>query len=839
LILCLVAHAQSNGGVSDRVGKTYRNVLERAENGIAQDVIVVFDYTNIRRIVASADPPHSFADSQLSIAQSFRARRREVFDSMPGSAIEELESHEHLPTSLARIHDAEGLRALLESPHVIGVNENRRVRPMLAESLPLIEQPQVAVRGSIGSGSTVAVIDTGIDYTRSAFGSCSAPGVPATCRVIVSQSFVANDNQLDPDGHGTNVGAIVAGVAPGAKLISLRVFAAGGGGASDADIQRALNWVIANKSTYNIVSVNMSLGGGREYAPVTNSGDTYVALFAQVRAAGILPIVSAGNDAYKDSIQRIAAAAGAVSVGAVYDSSVGPASWRVGCSDQITATDLVTCFSNSASFLTVLAPGAYASAAGISMAGTSQASPHVAGAVAVLRSAFPGDSLDAVINRLKIGVPVTDPRNDVTTPRLNMKLAMSTTQSCTWVVSPLRTDVGYTGGSFNVSVTGASGCTWSAQSAAANAEWIVVTSGATGTSTGTVSVSVGPNRYAASRIGTVTVAGQALEIAQEGSSANSSDVLANGNFELGQTNWTESSPRGYNIIAGSTSADGLPWDISGNKTQLAWFCGYNTCSERIYQELNIPTDAQSATLRFRYWTQTAETTADSAYDSLQIVVESPPNGTSYALTPLSNLSRSATWQYSPQYDLSRFRGQRIRVALVGTTDGSLATSFYVDDISLMVQGAAADTLAPSVPAQLRAIPTADSAISLTWSASSDNIAVTAYRIFRDGMQIATVGNVVSFRDSGLRVGVAYVYAVSACDLAGNCSSQSANVSALTVSTIRPATDNPVEYLSGAAGGDYHEGQLVGICRQYWCSKVLGVSQRGAGSDGIKHRRIVF
>ena len=81
-------------------------------------------------------------------------------------------------------------------------------------------------------------------------------------------------------------------------------------------------------------------------------------------------------------------------------------------------------FSNSADFLTLLAPGSLITAAGISMEGTSQAAPHVAGAIAVLCEAYPSESTDAITNRLTItGVPVNDPGNGITKPRLDLFIA--------------------------------------------------------------------------------------------------------------------------------------------------------------------------------------------------------------------------------------------------------------------------------------------------------------------------------------------------------------------------------------------------------------------------------
>jgi hypothetical protein len=87
--------------------------------------------------------------------------------------------------------------------------------------------------------------------------------------------------------------------------------------------------------------------------------------------------------------------------------------------------DKITCFSNSSSFVSVLAPGAAITAANITMTGTSQASPHVAGALAVLRSAFPSEALNATVARVTdTGPQIKDPRNGVVKRRLDLKAAL-------------------------------------------------------------------------------------------------------------------------------------------------------------------------------------------------------------------------------------------------------------------------------------------------------------------------------------------------------------------------------------------------------------------------------
>jgi chitodextrinase len=81
----------------------------------------------------------------------------------------------------------------------------------------------------------------------------------------------------------------------------------------------------------------------------------------------------------------------------------------------------------------------------------------------------------------------------------------------------------------------------------------------------------------------------------------------------------------------------------------------------------------------------------------------------------------------------------------------------------------ADTIAPSTPASLTATATSSSTVALAWGASTDNVAVTGYRILRNGAYLTTVTS-TSFNDSGLAESTTYTYSVSALDSAGNQSS---------------------------------------------------------------------
>ena len=110
---------------------------------------------------------------------------------------------------------------------------------------------------------------------------------------------------------------------------------------------------------------------------------------------------------------------------------------------------------------------------------------------------------------------------------------------------------------------------------------------------------------------------------------------------------------------------------------------------------------------------------------------------------------------------------------------------------------AADTTAPSAPAGLTAAAVSSSQINLAWTASTDNVGVAGYKVYRNGVQIATT-TATSYSSTGLTASTTYSYKVAAFDAAGNTSAQSATVSATT-----PAiTTYAVRRISGATTRDY-------------------------------------
>src|SRR3989441_1281033 len=110
--------------------------------------------------------------------------------------------------------------------------------------------------------------------------------------------------------------------------------------------------------------------------------------------------------------------------------------------------------------------------------------------------------------------------------------------------------------------------------------------------------------------------------------------------------------------------------------------------------------------------------------------------------------------------------------------------------------ASADTTAPTTPSGLAASAVTSTSLTLAWTASTDNVGVTGYRVYRDGTQVASPGD-TSASISGLSAGVPYSFTVSAVDAAGNVSALSAPLSVTT--PVRP-TLPPVLWAAGLEAG---------------------------------------
>jgi chitodextrinase len=116
----------------------------------------------------------------------------------------------------------------------------------------------------------------------------------------------------------------------------------------------------------------------------------------------------------------------------------------------------------------------------------------------------------------------------------------------------------------------------------------------------------------------------------------------------------------------------------------------------------------------------------------------------------------------------------------------------------------ADVTAPTTPTNLASGNVTTTSIAFSWSASSDNVAVAGYRVFRNGQQIATVTS-PSYTNTGLAAGTTYSYKVAAFDAGGNTSAQSASLS-VTTTALPVADTTPPSIPSGLAASNVTQTQ---------------------------------
>jgi uncharacterized repeat protein (TIGR01451 family) len=419
-----------------------RDIEDAVARGVAQDLIVEYDSRAVEREAQVLRAKRGFHRDEAEVLNlkklRYRDLKRRLRSTLPAGEHETIADYDHLPLSVIRIHSKRALDKLAAHPLFRAAYRNELKHPVLdGQSASLIGVPPAAALGLTGNGSTVLVIDTGTNYTLTDLGSCTAPGMPASCRVVQALAAVQGRRKVnivtDPNpvvssanDHGTNVASIVAGVATGAQVAVINIFGTTSS-ASDAVVLAAIDWGIANAVAFNIRSMNLSLGDGvLNTSPCAASA--YVTAFANALSAGIVPSVSAGNEGYTTGLAAPACAPGATSVGAVYTGNFGGLTWNTvaspTCTDASTSSDQVTCFSNSASFLSLLAPGAFITAGGLSFAGTSQASPFVAAAAAILHIAYPADTPARTVERLKTSsTTISDARNGLVKPRLDLLFA--------------------------------------------------------------------------------------------------------------------------------------------------------------------------------------------------------------------------------------------------------------------------------------------------------------------------------------------------------------------------------------------------------------------------------
>ena len=351
--------------------------------------------------------------------------------------------------------DAQALRLLQRDPQVRAVHEDKLLQPSLRWSVPTIGAAQACNVTPCGANQVIAVLDTGIDGTH--------PFLDG--KVVHEACFSTNDaiagaSSLCPDGseaqvgagagtacpsdiagcgHGTHVAGIAAGgavgtdsvtgVAPAAQLMSVQVnsrfegldctsrgLASPCALAYVSDLIAGLEHVYDERANFPLVAATVAAGSDLHNSPCTLEPEKPA--IDLLRAAGIAVVAAAGNDEAYYSLAAPACVPSAISVGAT-TSMLYPS----------TATRMAY-FSNRASFLDLVAPGETISSAApgggfASESSTSAAAAHLAGALAVLRSAVPSATVDELLAQLVATArPVSSGYTSPTWPLIDVSAAV-------------------------------------------------------------------------------------------------------------------------------------------------------------------------------------------------------------------------------------------------------------------------------------------------------------------------------------------------------------------------------------------------------------------------------
>jgi subtilisin family serine protease len=367
-----------------------------------------------------------------------RADRKAKFLNKKTNLNSLLKSHAKLKNDLLIINgvsadiDADTLALLQNSPDIEKVDADAEFELFLDESVPEITADQVwNLVDSSGNTITgirerIAIIDSGVDYTHPDLGGCFGP----SCKVLGGYDFVNNDdNPMDDNGHGTHVAATAAGkgllkgVAPDAKILAYKVCDSGGRCPFSA-ILSAIDYSVDPNRDGNPVDhvdvMSMSLGGSGDPDDVLSTA------VDEASAAGVVATISAGNSGpYPATIGSPGTARTAITVAAACKAS------QIGNPNYIAAgvpccmDGAIARFSSRGPLIwngediqkpDIAAPGVYICAARwdsawsntcfddehVRISGTSMAAPHMAGAVALMRQAYPSYTPEQIKNQLKI-----------------------------------------------------------------------------------------------------------------------------------------------------------------------------------------------------------------------------------------------------------------------------------------------------------------------------------------------------------------------------------------------------------------------------------------------------
>jgi kumamolisin len=155
-------------------------------------------------------------------------------------------------------------------------------------------------------------------------------------------------------------------------------------------------------------------------------------------------------------------------------------------------------------------------------------------------------------------------------------------------------------------------------------------------------------------------------------------LIVNGGFESGQSPWVESSSGGFQLVEPTNPHTG---------SYSAYLCGYNNCTDAIYQSVTLPSTFSKVTFNYWHYSDTQEAAGSPCYDYFYSRLRT--SGGATITTPQQSCNSSVTngWVYK-SFDvttaLSSYKGQSVQMYFLGTNDTSLPSDFFVDDVTLNV-----------------------------------------------------------------------------------------------------------------------------------------------------------
>lgn len=437
---------------------------------VTQDLISALDQQDEARVILLLDMP--FEPERPSLSRTFvdgqrkaiASKQTEVSRALTRQGIPVARKFTTIPGLVASI-SREQLAQLRQTEGIRSIERDIPVPPALDTSVGIIGADQLH-NGSTavdGDGWAIAVLDTGVDATHPMMAG-DFNGSKVVAEGCFSTNFGTSVESLCPGGvttstqpgaggacdltvsgcdHGTHVasiaagasvtfnGQVVSGVAPQADVIAMQVFTQFNSQSDcypsnapcvlsfTSDQVAALDRVIQLADTINIAAVNMSLGGGRYYSACDQTRPLKTAI-ETLKNMGIPTVIASGNSGYSDSVSSPACVSDAVTVGATTKTD-GLASY------SNTHPDLIDLYAPGTGITAALAGGSY-----VSYSGTSMATPHVAGAFALMREKFStAEGTDAMLRRLQSSsyrVTIdrqSAPAADFSHPRLYMPDAIS------------------------------------------------------------------------------------------------------------------------------------------------------------------------------------------------------------------------------------------------------------------------------------------------------------------------------------------------------------------------------------------------------------------------------